>query len=342
MAIEKDQLGAKLEEAIQVLNYYLESVQNLSLEASKVEEPQQELIKISTLIHSHVTKIGIVFKPVIKETTYNACSEEITTLVKTTSLLASLIRQFQKNEDKYSKLFVFELMQQFKMIIQCINALFTELVQVLDLSEEKESGERLVDVGRIWECCDSFKSLSSNGSSGVLNSKLRESNKLVVDGLEELEEWIENPHMDDGEDSFDFSDDEDKPPKEESNGEESDNKEVDLNLIEFAKGWSMKVKLIKLLMSTLNKSIPKPTISSKFATTIDSLNEKRLKLSEYIDELIGSIIWDSDLDSARDASKELTKCVSSVIQLVSKLNNDDEKKTKWLLTWKAKFLEDIK
>lgn len=343
MAIEKDQLALKLEEGKQVVTYYLESVLNLSLDSSTVQEPQQELLKVSTLIHSHVTKIGIVFKPVIKETTYNACSEEITTLIKTVSLLASLMRQFQKSEDKYSKLYVFELLQQFKMLAQCINALLGELIHVLDLTDDNESGERLVDVGRIWECCDVMKQLSSSGSSGVLNSKLVESNKLVIDGIDELEEWIKNPHMEEENDPFDFSDvEDDAATLDKSDDQQSDKLEVDLNLIEFSKKWLMKIRLIKLLMSTLNKSIPGPTISTKFGTTIDLLNERRLKLNEYIDELIGSIIWDSDLDAANDATTELIKCVNSVIQLVSKLNDNNENKTKWLLTWKSKFLEDIK
>lgn len=343
MSINKEGLLEKLSEAQRVLLYYLESVQQESLEPSKVHVPEDELVKVSTLIHSHITKVGIVFKPIILESTYKACSEEVSTLVKNISLLAALMGQFQKSLDKYSKLYVSELIKQFKLVINTVNSLFKELVNVLDLEEDSESGERLIDVGKVWECCDSLKKLAKDGSSGVLKIKLLESNKLVVDGLEELEEWNKDPQLM-NDDPFDFSDDEGDAndaaaPVDQSNGSDD---EIDSELIAFSNKWTMKIKLIKLLMSTLNKSIPAPTVSIKFATTIDSLNDRRLELNEYIDELIGSIIFDIDLESAKSASNDLTKCVNSVIQLVSKLNNDDEKKIKWLTTWKVKFLEDIK
>lgn len=337
MAVEKDQLVTMLQEAKQVTIYYLESVQNSSLEPAAVTEPAVELGKVSTLIHSHVTKIGIVFKPVVLETTYSACSKELTTLLKTLSLLASLLRQFQIDQDKFSKLYVNELTLQFKTLVQCTCALLEELVEVLDLSEENESGQRLVDVGRIWECCDSFKQLGSNGSTGVLNAKITQSNMLIVDALEELEEWLENPHMETEDDPFAVSDLNDEPPIKDNEAK------VPLNhdLVEFGKKWAMKMKLVKLLMSTLNKSIPKPAITVTFGTTIDTLNQRRLQLNEYVDELVGSIVWDKDLESAQEAAQDLITCVNSVIQLVSKLNNNDDKKIKWLLTWKAKFLEDL-
>ncbi|GMM27688.1 hypothetical protein DAMA08_004040 [Martiniozyma asiatica (nom. inval.)] len=323
-------------------------------EASAIENPIKELPKLSTLIHSHITKIGLVFKPPIKETTYKACNEQINELMKTITMLCSLNKQINKNNDgngTYSNLFVCELKHTVEDLLKFISLLFGEISQNLEIENEsdEESG-RLISIGRVWEICQTLEKIGNGGSSGVLRLKIKENNKLVIDALEELTEWIENPVNNEDVDPFGFeseseleSDDDNaftndaNPPV--AGETENEKISVDEELINFAKKWKQKIQLVKLLLSSLDKSIPVFKLTSEFASKIDIINEKTLKLCENVDDIVASIVWDGDVETAQEAGNELSLVVKYICQLVIKLNEKDDKKVRWLETWKTKFLE---
>ncbi|GMF82908.1 unnamed protein product [[Candida] boidinii] len=129
---------------------------------------------------------------------------------------------------------------------------------------------------------------------------------------------------------------------------DQDDEEIDEELkkvVEYGKKWVYKIKLIKLLLSSLDKSIPSEKASkdkkhqNEYAKAIDSLDKSRMKLSEYTDDVVCTIIEDNDTSMADEFGDKLKKETDGIIKKVRTLNTNDEKKTKWLDNWSVKFKE---
>lgn len=341
----KEHIYSVSETLTQLHNTFETAASNSSVEdqlqSSKVLNPLDEIPKLSKLINAQVTKIGLVFKPVIAETTYKACWTELDSLVKYLVLLISLLNQLRKEINLYSSIFINELTQDTLSIIESSIALINELSRQIDIEEVENtdsSDYRLIGVGIVWESCDRLLKTFKNGSSGVLRLKLKQTNKLIVDALDELNEWLENPLV-----GGDFDEDDifglNKENDNEDDGESEAEEKADDEVIEYGKTWSTKIQLVKLLISLLDKSIPASKYTVKFSKSLDLFNEKRLKLNEFVDDLVACVVYDNDIEGAQNASKELTKEINLVVDLVRKINNDDEKRCKWLDSWKAKYQE---
>ncbi|CCH43420.1 Cyclin-D1-binding protein 1 [Wickerhamomyces ciferrii] len=309
------------------------------IESSNVEDPSKEIIKISDLLFAHATKLGIVFKPKVS---FNAAYKQLSETSSLFLFLLSLIPQIDPN--KYSLIFTNELIDQIKKIISSqIN--FLNEVDVLDFNtplEETEFGEktegRLLSVGVIWDNCKALKSLIQGGKLKLLENRLKGSIGLVDDAIEEFTEWLENPSIIDDEDPFglgdDFTDEEDED--EETNKEVL--KDIDPQIIEFGEVWNTKIKMIRLLISSLNKSLPSndELITGKEA---DEFNKQQNGLIEQIDDLFSTIYINGSLFEIKKIGKNIEKQCLEIIKFVENLNKNDEKKTKWLNIWKEKFLQ---
>lgn len=329
-----------------------------SIQIANVSNPIDEIPKLSSLISAHTTKIGLVFKPPIAKTTYNACKTEVDSLVKYAILLISLLYQIQKDRDIYSKLFANELSYDGLSILEVCIILLNNLIELIDIEDEnsnenkdedeksnKETNQRLASVGLIWDSCEKLTKSCKNGSNGILRSKLKQTNKLVIDALDELKEWLENPIVGngfdfDGDDIFGLNDNSDEKIKEEEE-KLSDDEKADEEVILFGKVWSTKIQLIKLLISLLDKSIPTSKYNSKFSKGLDLLNETCLKINEYVDDLVACTVYDADIEGGEKAGKLLNNQTNQILELVRKINNDDEKKCKWLDSWKHKYQEPL-
>lgn len=317
-----------------------------ALQASTISQPLDELPKLTSLINAHATKLGLIFKPTIAESTYKSCWSEIDSFLKYNAYLISLLNQIKEERSIMSEVFTNELLQQGLLTLESSIVLVNELNKLVD--EEKEehdntsSDQRLIGVGVVWESCETLSKTSKSGSSGVLRLKLKQTNKLVLDALDELKEWLENPTAGGG---FDFDADDifglnDSPKTEDQQvTEESDAEPVDDEVLQYGVVWSTKIQLVKLLISLLDKSIPASKYNTKFAKGLDVLNSTRLKINEFVDDLVACIVYDNDIEGAKAASKSLTKEINQVVEVVRKLNNDDEKKCKWLDSWKVKYEE---
>ncbi|GMF07905.1 unnamed protein product [Ambrosiozyma monospora] len=97
------------------------------IKAAKLENPLEELVKLMKLIHAHATKLGLVFKPPIASTSFNACYQELETTSKTIILLVSLVRQLLDEVKIYSRLFVGEITSQVKLLLSNFAGLTLEL-----------------------------------------------------------------------------------------------------------------------------------------------------------------------------------------------------------------------
>lgn len=357
----KDHIKALSETLTQLRSTFQDSITSnpikipTSIQIANVSNPIDEIPKLSSLINAHTTKVGLVFKPPIAKSSYNACKTEVDSLVKYAILLISLLYQIQKNREIYSKLFVNELSYDGLSILEVCIMLLNNLIEVIDINVEnenetedndekpkKETNQRLASVGLIWDSCEKLTKSCKNGSSGILRIKLKQANKLVIDALDELKEWLENPIVGNG---FDFDDDDifglshndDGKIKNEENL--SDEEQADEDVIAFGNVWSTKIQLIKLLISLLDKSIPTSKYNVKFSKGLDLLNETCLKINEYVDDLVACTVYDADIAGGEKASKLLNNQTNQILELVRKINNDDEKKCKWLDSWKHKYQE---
>ncbi|KAH3668104.1 hypothetical protein OGAPHI_001858 [Ogataea philodendri] len=299
-----------------------------TLRSSQVADPLAELGKLAKLVHAHTTKVGIVFKPPISPDNYHACFVEVEALIRTLVLLVSLCSQLVAEKKKYSNLYVQAIVEATQSLLGFFSGLSKELVEMLD-AEDGEGGARLVSVGKIWDVCDTFGGLVQNGASGVIRAKFKDSAALIGDGLEEYEEWLEDPSAGNG-DFFDQSDEEEDLSNQDD--------EVDPQLVEFGKKWVPKLKLIKLLFATMDKNIGKTRYTEKESSLLDTLNSKRLEIGQLVDEFVSTIIYDLDLPAAKKNAKELIRVSTETVRLVSGL---DAKKAKWFDTWKLKFQESI-
>lgn len=308
------------------------------LKSSNVEDPPQEVIKISKLLFAHATKLGIVFKPKVStNAAYNQLKETSSVFL----LLMSLIGQF--NAETYSLLFQTELVEGIKKLISSY-ILFLNEAEGIDFNKELDGDEktedktegRLVSVGMIWDNCKELESLVNGGKLALLNKRLKQSIGLIEDAIEEFSEWLEDPTVVDDEDPFgiesDFSGSEEE-------GEDNDEKpEIDPVTLELAETWSNKVKLIKLLISSLTKSLPNDDkkINGEEA---DDFNKQQNGLIEQVDDLFSTFFMNGSLYELKQITKNIEKQCLTIIDFVKQLSEGDEKKTRWLTAWQDKFIQ---
>jgi effector-binding domain-containing protein len=329
------------------------STNNDLLQTSKIAKPLDEVPKLASLISGHATKLGLIYKPPIALTTYKTCWSELDNFVKYNVMLISLFKQLKSEVSTLSEVFYYELGNDATSVIDSCLILVNELQKIIvqEAEREGEPGDdeddvsgRLTSIGMVWESCDNITKTHKAGSSGVLRSKLKLTNKLVIDALDELREWLENPIAGGG---FDYDDDDifglgDENPAAKSLQEKNKSgheERADDEVVKYGEKWSNKIQLVKLLISLLDKSIPVSKYNNNFAKGLDTLNDNRLKINEYVDDLVACVVYDSDVEGATEASQLLTKEINQIVDIVRKLNNDDEKKCKWLDSWKAKYQE---
>lgn len=307
---------------------------------SHVQSPVEEIPKLANLIKAHATKLGLVYKPPIQETTINACRTETDIFCKNVVLLSSVINQLRAEVEKYSLVFVNELSYDFNSIVEAAVILLGELNKLIDL-ENDDGAQRLVGVGLVWESTDTILNTVKGGNSGVLRNKLKSSNKVIIDALEELQDWLENP-IEGGDENYDMDEllGVEKVPTElnDEKSINSDNEMAPEDVVQCATKWERKISLLKLLVGLLNKSIPDSKYNIKFSKSLDAIDNNIKNLSEYVDDVIASLVYDSDVNSAEAAGASLNNGVKGLVDIVKRIN--DEKKIKWVDSWAVKYKEN--
>lgn len=351
----RDDLKNLLDSFNEAITYWLTNLNNTTTTSttttignSKITDPIDELYKLIKLIKAHVTKVGIIFKPNNLKKDPNVAYNTLEKLSETLVLLISLIQLFKIKEEEISKIFYDEIFNNVKNLIVSINQLSNELMIIFDQDngddedtddkEEVSDDGRLVGVGRIWSNCDALIKLLDEGAVGLLSNKIKQSILLLDDGFEEFKEWAENPQdMDD--DPFGFSDDdEDDDGEEEEDGYVNEEPPVDNSEIsKFALKWVKKIELIKLLISSFKKSIPKTTSGQ----LIDEINSIQLKLINLIDKFIMNLMLDTTIDDEiLKNTKEITLQANKLSKIGISIHSSDDKKSKWYETWINKFIID--
>lgn len=346
MARTRDEIAQLLASYKEALMYWQGSfcTSFSGVSSAKVASPLEELVKLAKLIKAHTTKVGIVFKPEnlkgLEEAAYNVVQK----LSETVVLLVSLVAQLEKKD--VSKLLYDEILSQLSLIIGS-NIAFAEELSALEKEtyigekvDEKvdkdpnPTDKRLVSVGRIWASCDALVKLVEAGKLGLLASKTKQSIVMLDDGLDEFAEWAENPEEMD--DPFGFSDDEsdeEAPPKEDETHLDDEER---TELIAYAKKWLEKVKLIKLLLTSLTRSLPTVTAGED----IDNIYTTQRTIVTLVDKLIVDLMMDQVVDEkTNEYAVSIDKACKSIVKTVKNANKNSENKVKWCVAWTAKYEE---
>ncbi|CDK27377.1 unnamed protein product [Kuraishia capsulata CBS 1993] len=316
--------------------------------ASTVNNALEELGKISKLIRAQTTKLGIVFKPPIKDDTVSTATQTLRETIRYVILLVSLAYQLYVESASYSVIFAKELKDKIVHVITDFRDLVNGLDDLVDqygivavnADEVDDQSSRLVSVGKVWDGCDAVISTLEGGSHGVLVSRIKETIDIMTDAISELGEWLESPEkLSDPFDISSFNSDDDNDSHNEPETE------IPEDTIAFGHQCLQKSKLVKLLIFSLQKSVPAAKSTSsldekkKYASQIDGLFESQRRIGEIIDDLACAIMVEQDPEEAETILKRLAAETSEILKLVKDLNHSDEKKINWANTWEAKYYE---
>lgn len=329
-------LMASFSEVLQVSKDSIFSDQSTSNDF-KVQDLKDETLKLVKLIYAHTTKIGIAFRPPVS---IDAAYSQLKDISKYFVLLISIVSLYEHDRN-FSKFFVSEVKAQIvKLITVYIN--FLRELNGLNFSEKQNIQAecvdgRLVNIGITWDICDALQRLINGGNLELLKKNIKESIALVEDVHKEFGEWIESPEKVDDSDPFGFNDKDEEEDEEED--DEEDDETLDPEALLLAKRWLGKVKLIKLLLGSLSKSLPSDE-SGINGKDLDVFNQEQYKLIEHVDDLVaGFFVW-SSLYELESTSKKISKQSEHLIELVNELNKGDENKVKWLKIWLERFLDN--
>lgn len=346
----------ELQQAIQTqfVDKYIEKIDAIHGINSKTKlkdsTPIIELGKLSKLIRSHVTKIGIVLKPEnLKESNFDAIYKELKNLIDNIFYLFSLLPLFYKDEkNNYTDFFLEKLDEAVLTMINSLSLLSVELKSKFDdLSYDEH---RLRCIGLIWSNCDSFDLLVKLDNFTLLADFLKDSVDTIKDIIEEVESFLDDPegHV---QDNFEFMSEadffDDNSDNENPDGEDidpNDIKEVVEAVLPFMEKWQKKLVLLKTFYNSIRNVMnakDKPKIF-----TINNLNEfysLQKKALVECDDITSTLqlataeydqkIFDSELSG-------LNSCVDDMIKIVKTIKKSPNDKNEYLNVWKRKFCEN--
>lgn len=326
-----------LESFSEALKYWRTSLATSEVtqaQTARLEKPLEELEKLAKLIKAHVTKVGIVFKPEnlrLVDAAYKTVEQLSETVVLSVTVVAQL------NPAEISDIYHAEILGLVKSLLSTTDT-FAEELSLLVEEQESTSTEdsdsnskidqRLVSVGQLWEHCDEIVDLIKTGKLGLLNRRIKQSILLIDDGLDEFAEWAQDPEGFEMEDPFGLSDSEDETI---DNAPKADNNE---ELITFASTWLEKFKLIKLLFSSLLRSLPSVTSGS----TINSIYNTQKDIVALIDKLIVDLMLENYIgDECKQYALDITSNCLKLVRVVKAANKGSDTKIKWCDAWENKF-----
>lgn len=312
-------LIASFREGLELYNKTLsESLEDLRNEP--LENPNRELSKLAQLLYAHATKIGIAFRPPVS---INASYEQLRETSSKLLLIVGLVAQFEPRA--WSQLYHDEVVSQVREVISAFITLLDELEQLDFKDDSSENSEgRLISVGKVWDSCKSLEELMSLGNIGLLSKQIKLSIGIVEDASSELSEWLLDPYVE-----TDILIGQDKEGE-----DDDDDDEVSHDTLEFANQWITKVKMLKLLLSSLAKSLPTKVADGSL---LDQFNKEQKSLSANVDDLVCDIFLNQDKEQLDQNAQRVQDQSKLLIKLVRDLNKGDDKKTMWLDLWLEKF-----
>lgn len=353
---------AAFQEALEFWTLHLSGVSTslkTAVTPAKVSLPLEELVKLAKLIRAHSTKVGILFEPSSFKNAGTAATKTVSELSSAFVLYISVLAQL--SPEAISKLFHNEILAVSASLVSSallfvteLNALSESTAAESESAEEKKEVDvdnkelkvdpRLVSVGKLWSNCDNLVKLIESGNLRLLEKQTKMHLSLIDDGLDEFKEFAENPHdFEDDDDPFGLEDDftdgeEDAPPAvaEESENEEEEPSKDKQYLTNYCKLWLDKFKLLKLLLLSINKSLPLLTGGD----SIDRINEAQELICRDVDLLIVDLMLSQVVDHVvQSHALSIDKGCYRIVDILKQVNVKSPTKVNWCVLWESKYQE---
>lgn len=293
------------------------------IKASSVPNPIDEVKKLTALIKAHTTKVGIIFKGELLNQDSQAAFNTLQQLSETVGLEVSVMAQLCPED--VSRIFYDEIMTRFMAILHAHIGFVDQLQHIEQGHKPAETEGRLVSVGKVWSSCDDLTNLINQGRLGLLSYKFNQSIGVINDGLDDFEEWSKDPYI--SEDPF-GSDDDDDDESHELSPQQRD------HIKTIGDQWVTRIKLIKLLLTSVSKLLPK--IPS--GKTVDIIYDNQKRIVVLIDRLIMDIMMNGEEDEeTKKYGVEIGTKMEEILKEIK--SGGDEKKVKWCEAWEKKWEE---
>ena len=280
------------------------------------QPPLDAISKLASLIHSHTVRTALTCGPTASSPTATlGCIKDLH------EPILPLISEFQNlSSALYPEFFVIYIQREIVSLLDTVGAFVGEVVDIACGDADVESLERLQYSGMMLEVCDRIQQLCKDGPIPVLRRKLRETEGMLNDALEELVQ-IGDDILDDGwnDEPVEFT------PEQE----------------EFAKRIHTKLRLLSFLYKAiLKRRLPVSiTYDQSFRTTLNTVHECLSKLSIVVDDLVSGISAQEDpmdlelsIIQTIDEARRLAKAVKLPFNGVT----DDRES--WFDTWLEKMV----
>ncbi|CAL9732904.1 hypothetical protein MOUN0_O08944 [Monosporozyma unispora] len=313
--------------------------------------PLIELSKLSQLLRSHSTKLGIILKPeTFTEKNYEATYKELKSIIDTTFYLFSLLPLFQNKE--YTQLLLSQLDASMLKFLNSLQSLCKELDSKFNNKEYDE--ERLMCIGMIWSCCDDWDSISKLGNLGILAESIKLSSQLIRDVMDEVEDFLEDPEANIGQrldfldDDFDSEDDEDKDDQVtvDKNHEDSESKSLEdivALVLPIMKEWKIKVVLLRTLFNSFrNVIMSKDPPKIYTIEMLDDLDNLHKSIAGSADNFTCTIYMADETftkDDITEETDEINKDVRQMLSIIKKIKKKASDKNEFANVWETKFFE---
>ena len=181
-------------ELVQTSKALLQSTEKLIPTNTSVHTSTDGIAKLASLIHSHTVRTAL--------TCGLTASSPTATLHCIKGLhepILPLVSEFQNISSEYPAYFLVSVRKEIEVLFDTMVAFLGEVVEIACGDADVESRERLQFSGMMLAVCDRIQQICKDGPVHLLREKLRETEEMLTDALEELVEVVEaTGEVDDG------------------------------------------------------------------------------------------------------------------------------------------------
>lgn len=306
-------------------------------------DPLTELGKLAKILRAYSTKLGIICDPKKLHDNYDAAFKELRSYADSLFYLLSLVPLFIKAEGgEYAAFLNDNVIAQISALLNGTDVLCDEIAN----KGGESNDNRLMSIGMIWAACDAMESIVKSGNVGILTKQISLSCGLVDDVLNDIDEWLEDPQLEDMtlmDNDIDSMDELEERMENVSLGED-DEKAIE-RIKKFLNQWQTKIKMIKLLLTSFSKSITMKNTTSvrDLGAKLDELNRLHQVVVQNLDELISDVFMSGatfEVSDMQESISDLDTTLKSMVKIIKDISKQDPKKSKWIDVWNTKYFED--
>jgi hypothetical protein len=206
------------------------------------------------------------------------------------------------------------------MLFDAIVAFLGEVVEIARGEGSVESRERLQYSGMVMELCDRLGRICKEGPIGMIYGKLKDTQEMLADALEEVEGIVEGEVVDDGwtEEPVEYT----------------------LEQKNYAERVQTKLRLLSLLYKAISKRRITPTMTYVKASRprLDCVHECLMTLSVAADDLVSGVTGQEDLMTLELSFLQImeeSRRLATALRLP--LDTEPDGRESWFDTWAEKM-----